>query len=60
LPTGDRTDDERQVRAIGVADRLAILRNMLQGRSAAETAATIAVPAAQVQAMYRLHGRAGG
>jgi DNA-directed RNA polymerase specialized sigma24 family protein len=67
-PSGERsapsatapTTLPQSIDTLGVADRLAIVRNMLQGRSAAETASMLAVPPAQVQALYRLHGRHGG
>lgn len=59
-PAADRSLDEGRTLGLRVSDRLAIVRNMLQGRSAAETAAATGVSPAQVEAMYRLHGRHGG
>jgi len=42
---------------LSLADRLAIIRRMLQGMSVEETAAEIGVSGAGVRAIYHLHGR---
>ena len=42
---------------LSLADRLAIIRRMLQGMSVEETAVETGVPGASVRAIYHLHGR---
>jgi len=45
---------------VTLSKRMAIIRHMLQGRSASEVAAVEAVEAAAVRSLYRSHGRLEG
>lgn len=55
----DRAEDERLAAGLALADRLAIVRRMLQGASVEEVAASTGIADATVRALYRLHGRKG-
>ena len=52
--------DAREVAQLSLADRLAVIRHMLQGRRVEETAALVRVPADAVRALYLQHGRREG
>jgi len=49
--------DARENTPLSLADRLAVIRYMLQGRRVEETAALVRVPADAVRALYLQHGR---
>ena len=51
--------EARVVTEPSLADRLAIIRHMLQGKSVEETAAAAGLACETVRAIYRLHGREG-
>lgn len=49
--------DAERVAGIGLVDRLGIIRRMLQGQRAEETAAAVGISVHDIRALYRLHGR---
>ena len=49
--------DAERVAGIGLVDRLGIIRRMLQGQRAEETAAVVGISVHDIRALYRLHGR---
>jgi hypothetical protein len=57
-PTGG--DEALAASQLSLADRLAVIRHMLQGRSIEETAARVRVPADAVRTLYLQHGRREG
>jgi hypothetical protein len=59
-PTLAGGDDARRAAPLSLADRLAVIRHMLQGRGVEETAALVRVPADAVRTLYRQHGRREG
>ena len=52
--------DPEAIEGLALSKRLAVLRHMLQGRTAAETAATEQVDVAAAVAIFRAHGRGEG
>lgn len=59
-PTATGGDDALEAPQLSLADRLAVIRHMLQGRSVEETAARVRVPADAVRTLYLQHGRREG
>jgi hypothetical protein len=57
LPVGD---DPEAIEGLTLSKRLAVLRHMLQGRTAVEVAATEQVDVATTRAIFRAHGRGEG
>ena len=52
--------DPEPIVGLALSKRLAVLRHMLQGRTAAETAATEQVDVTAARAIFRAHGRVEG
>jgi hypothetical protein len=52
--------DSEAIEGLALSKRLAVLRHMLQGRTAAEIAATEQVDVAAALAIFRAHGRFEG
>jgi len=59
-PAATVATDLHPAAPLSLADRLAVIRHMLQGRTAEETAALVRAPADAVRTLYLQHGRREG